>query len=206
MIQSLPRVLLAFALLAPLGLAACSPAGVALGAASGAAVAVAREKPVSDQVDDLGIDLAIQKAWFEAEPDIFLQIDVYVNNGDVLLTGIAHKPEIRVEAARIAWEQEGVVSLVNEVEVIGGGTGLAGYSRDAWISTQLLSRLTFDTSIRAINFTVDTVEGVIYLMGLAQNEAERERVINHARHIPYVRRIADYTKIKAPVVPVIAAR
>lgn len=192
-------------ILAVVAQAACSPTGLAVGAASGAAIAVAKDKPVSDQIDDVGIDLAIQRAWFEADPEIFLKADAYVNNGGVLLTGVTNSPKIRVEAARIAWEQEGVKTLVNEIQVAGGG-GLPGYARDAWISTQLLSRLTFDTSIRAINFTVDTVEGVIYLMGVAQNEEERERVISHARHIPYVRQIADYTRLKAPASPVIAAR
>ncbi|MEO1250217.1 MAG: BON domain-containing protein [Pseudomonadota bacterium] len=186
-------------------LSGCSPAGVAIGAASGAAVAVAREKPVGDQLDDLGIDLAIQRAWIEADPNIFLKIDAYVNNGNVLLTGVTEGPKIRVEAARLAWEQEGVKSLVNEIQVAGGG-GVAGFGRDAWISTQLLSRMTFDTSIRAVNYTVDTVEGVIYLMGIAQSEDERDRVIRHARQIPYVRQVSDYTRLKAPASPVIAER
>ena len=190
---------------AGLALAGCSPTGVAVGAASGAALSVAKEKPVGDQIDDLSIDLAIQRAWFEADPTIFLRVDAYVNNGDVLLTGTADGPKIRVEAARIAWQQEGVKSLVNEVH-ISGGTGLPGYARDAWITTQLISRLTFDTSIRAINYTIDTVEGTVYLMGIAQNDEERERVISHARHIPYVRQITDYTRIKTPASPVIAAR
>ena len=37
--------------------------------------------------------------------------------------------------------------------------GLPGFARDAWISTQLRSRITLDRRIRAINYTVDTVAG-----------------------------------------------
>ncbi|MEM8914266.1 MAG: BON domain-containing protein [Pseudomonadota bacterium] len=194
----------AFVLAGALWMAACSPAGLAIGAASGAAVSVAKEKPVGDQLDDLNIDLAIQKAWFDADPNLFIKIDAFVNDGNVLLTGLTNDPTVRVEAARIAWEQDGVKSLVNEVQIAGGG-GLAAYARDSWVTAQLLSRITFDTSIRAVNYTVDTVEGVIYLMGIAQNEGERDRVIRHARQIPYVRQISDYTRIKKPPGPVIAS-
>ena len=56
-----------FGVLALSALAGCSPAGLAVGAASGAAVSLSKEKPVDEQLDDLGIDVAIQKAWLEEE-------------------------------------------------------------------------------------------------------------------------------------------
>jgi hypothetical protein len=38
-------------------------------------------------------------------------------------------------------------------------------------------------------------------MGVAQNKAELQRVIDHARDIPYVRQVVSYVRIKEPAKP-----
>jgi hypothetical protein len=52
-----------------------------------------------------------------------------------------------------------------------------------------------------VNYNVDCVGGTIYLMGVAQNKAELQRVIDHARDIPYVRQVVSYVRIKDPAKP-----
>ena len=61
--------------------------------------------------------------------------------------------------------------------------------------------MTFDTSVLAINYSVETVDGVIYLMGIAQDRGELNRVIAHARQIPYVRGVVQYVRIKTEPSP-----
>ena len=50
--------------------------------------------------------------------------------------------------------------------------------------------------MRSINYNVDCVGGTIYLIGVAQDQAELERVIDHARDISYVRRVVSYVRLK----------
>ena len=55
----------------------------------------------------------------------------------------------------------------------------------------------FDSKIKAINYAIDTVNGTVYLMGVAQNEWELSLVSNHARSLDYVRRVVSHVRIKS---------
>ena len=50
--------------------------------------------------------------------------------------------------------------------------------------------------MRSINYNVDCVAGTIYLMGVAQDQAELQRVIDHARDISYVRNVVSFVRLK----------
>jgi osmotically-inducible protein OsmY len=47
-----------------------------------------------------------------------------------------------------------------------------------------------------VNYSVVTVNGVIYLMGLAQNQDEIDRVMDYARAIRYVRDVVSHVLVK----------
>ena len=50
--------------------------------------------------------------------------------------------------------------------------------------------------IKFINYNVDTVNGTVYLFGIAQNHEELERVIAVVRQTNYVENIVNYVTIK----------
>ena len=54
----------------------------------------------------------------------------------------------------------------------------------------------FDQDVRSVNYSIETVNQVIYLMGVAQDEAELQRVVDHARNVAYVRRVVSYVQMK----------
>jgi osmotically-inducible protein OsmY len=118
-----------------------------------------------------------------------------VHEGRVLLTGTAPKPEDRIDAVRHAWKVNGVQSVINEISVE-DDSGVLDLARDKWVSAQLRLKITFDGKIKAINYAIDTVNGTVYLMGVAQNEQELALVRNHARNIEYVRRVVSHVRIK----------
>lgn len=177
-------------------LSGCAAPVVLAGAATTGAVVAAEERSVGAVVDDTSIKLAINRAWLQSDSEIFSNLNTRVNEGRVLITGVVADPQQRLEAVRLAWQVRGVREVINEIEVA-QPAGFSGYARDTAISAQIESRLLFDTSIRSINYTVVTESRVVYLMGIAQDEAERARVIDHARQIPYVRRVVDYTRLKS---------
>jgi osmotically-inducible protein OsmY len=102
---------------------------------------------------------------------------------------------MRLDAVRLVWRAPGVREVINEIK-ISKQEGIGTYAQDSLISAQLVSRITFDSRIKSINYSVETVNGVVYVMGIAQNEAELERVRNHARQLPYVRRVVSYAVLK----------
>jgi len=193
-----PKPLVALALAAVLmggALSGCTPAGVAVGAAASAGVVAAQERPVSAAIDDVATEVEINALYLEHSTTLFIDVSVDSVEGRVLLTGKVEKPDTRIDAARLAWQAGGVLEVMNEIEVT-DQSGLLDYTRDVWISTQLRSELLLDKHVRSINYSVETVNGVVYLMGVAQHQSELERVVGHARDIAYVRRIVSYVRLK----------
>jgi osmotically-inducible protein OsmY len=95
----------------------------------------------------------------------------------------------------LAWKAYGVKEVINEIQVTAEGGPLM-IARDTWITTQLLSRITFDGTILAINYNIETVAGTVYLIGIAQNIDELDRVMAHTREITYVRKIISHVRVK----------
>lgn len=183
-------LLLCSALIIP----SCTPVGIATGAGATLGVAAAQDGGISSAATDVRIRAQINDLWFRSNVNSFLKLGLTVDQGRVLVTGVVQNPEERVEAIRLAWQPEGVKQVINEVQVA-DGAGVVGYGRDSWITTRLRTAMTFDRNIQSINYSIDTVKGVVYLIGTARNQAELNRVIEKARTIPDVKRVVSYVKL-----------
>jgi osmotically-inducible protein OsmY len=190
----LRAAILLLAGLLPLG--GCAPVVVG-GVAVGATVA-AQDRPVKTAIADSAIQTDIGRRLFEFDVDIFKRVDIEVVEGKVLLTGTVPDPQNRIDAARIAWQVDGVAEVINELEVRDTST-LSDAARDSWITTKLRSAILFDSEIQSINYTIDTVNKTVYLMGIAQTQEELDRVVGYAKRIDYVRRVVPYVRI-APAI------
>lgn len=181
------------------GLTACTPVGFATGAAATTGVAAASEGGIQGTLSDVKIRAAINDLWFRYNVETFAKLDLRVDQGRVLITGVVQNPEDRVEAVRLAWQPEGVKQVINEVQ-LADSPGITDYARDAWIGTRLRTALTFDSKVRSINYSIDVVKGNVYLMGVAQNENELNHVMEKARTIPDVKRVVSYVKLPGETV------
>ncbi len=185
-------LVLLLVLTSPLTLGGC--AGMLIGAGATAGVAAAQEGGVKRAWTDAQIQAEINKLWFQYDVDTFAKLDLTINQGRVLITGVVQNPEARVEAVRLAWQPKGVKQVINEIRVAKGG-GVTGFARDTWITSRLRAAITFDRNIQSINYSIDTVQGTVYLMGTAQNQQELNRVIEKARTIPDVKQVVSYVKL-----------
>ncbi|MFT6580223.1 MAG: osmotically-inducible protein OsmY [Alphaproteobacteria bacterium] len=177
------------------GISGCSRGSAVLGAGATAGTAALQERGFKTPITDTTIDAKINFVYLDNDVD-FKRITIDVHEGRVLLTGSVPKPVDRIEAVRLAWTVEGVGEVINEISVR-DGAGLLDAVRDRWVSAQLRLKITFDSKIHAINYTIDTVNGVVYLLGIAQDAAELRRVRNHASAMSYVRRVKSHVRIKA---------
>jgi osmotically-inducible protein OsmY len=169
--------------------------GAAIGAGASVATAASKERGLNNAARDLAIRTKISALWLDHSDALLTSADILISEGRVLLTGSVPTQKMRVDAVRLAWKAAGVKEVINEIRVTSSG-GTSGFARDGWISTKLKTRLTLDNQVFSINYSIDTVGGTIYLMGIAQNATELERVRNHARQIKYVRRIVSHVIMK----------
>ncbi len=173
------------------GLSGCVGAGVGAGATVG--VASAQEGGIPAAITDFKIQTQINSLWFQHDVDVFRKLDLTVNQGRVLITGVVQNPQHRVDAVRLAWQVSGVEQVINEIRVA-DSQGVAGFAKDTWITTQLRSKMVFEKKIQSINYSIDTVQGVVYLMGVAKNQEELNRAIDIARMVSGVKQVVSYVK------------
>lgn len=169
----------------------CTVWGTAAGAGAVGVTASQTEKGFGRSMSDTQIRIAINDKWLQADEEMFRKVNLQVQEGRVLLTGNVRLPEQRVEAVRLAWQAPGVREVINEIEV-NDTSGLSDLARDTWIGTQLKTKLLFDKDVSSIDYSIETVNQVIYLMGVARSQAELDRVVGHAKDIAYVRRVVNY--------------
>lgn len=205
------RVIMIFCILAVFILSGtvivgCTPIGIATGVGATAGIAAAKEGGLKQSLNDAKIEATINDLWFKYNVEMFRKLNLTVEQGRVLITGVVQNPEHRVEAIRLAWQAPYVKQVINEVQVA-DSEGLEGYVRDAWISAQLRAAILLDRDIASINYTIDTVQGVVYLMGNATDQEELNKVLEHARTTKYVRQVVSYVKMRGePVMEAGAGR
>ena len=171
-------------------LSGCAPAAVGIGSA--AIAAGTTEKGLSTSVGDTVIFAKLKDKFIKSDQSLVTGISSSVNNGSVLLTGRVETQEQKFLATKLAWEIKGVSEVVNEV-VVSQKPSLKDRAKDVSASAQLRAALIADKNVSSLNYSFDVVDGVIYLSGVAEDAAERDRVIAHAQKVKFAKDVVNYT-------------
>ena len=164
------------------------------GAAAGAMVAT-REKGIGGTMSDSNLCTKVKMNLYNFNADLHAKVSVSVQNQEVLLTGVVQDASWPQEAERLAKSVDGVKSVINNIETE-GEEGLGSMSSDSWITTRVRSSLLFEKDLYSLNYTVETVNGTVYLTGVGQDETEINRVVEIARNVGGVKKVVNHVKIK----------
>ena len=160
-----------------------------------------KEKGIGGSVSDTQISATIKTKLYQKDQEIHRRVGVNVQDGEVLLTGSLATRELIDEVEQIAWSVQGVKKVMNDMGISSDDSfGLTQGTTDSWITTQLKSSMLFDSSIKSINYSLKTVSGVVYIMGVAQDKSELNKVVQLARTTKGVQKVQSYVKIKDPKV------
>lgn len=174
---------------------ACTPLGVATTAGAMAATAAQEERGLDGAARDTVIAAAINAAWAQYDARLVVDTGLIVHERRVLLTGALETQDLMDAAVRIAWQADGVVEVINELRV-DPARSIGERARDALISGDMSRSLLFDAEIQSINYAVDVTDRTVYVMGVAQNQQELDRVLSWARNTDYVRRVVSHVRLK----------
>jgi len=123
------------------------------------------------------------------------QIDVTTTNGVVTLTGNVDTEEQKDQALALARNTKGVVSVVDMISTrrASGGGDAPDANRtvgetfdDAGITMRVKGRLLDDPLVKGLQIDVDTRDGVVFLTGSVESDAQRDKAIDLARHTEQV--------------------
>jgi osmotically-inducible protein OsmY len=165
-----------------------------VGSAASIGVAGMEERPLKVYAEDIAITAKIRYNLIEASEKFITSVGVAVYEGKALITGVVENEEIRAQALKLIWKTDGVKDVYNELQV--GDIRIRNMMKDGWITAQLQSKITFDKDVLAINYSIETVSGTVYLIGIANSQREIDRVIAHARSLGYVKRVISHVRIK----------
>lgn len=175
-----------------LSLSGCVSAVAGVGAA--AVAAGSTEKGLGTSISDGVIKAKISDEFIHTDIALFSDVSVSVNQGSVLLTGNVDQPQQRVQATQIAWQVRGVIEVINEINVKDKST-LKDVAKDLAAAAQLRAKLIGDQNVSSINFSVDVVNGTVFLSGIASSEAEMQSVVGHARELRFAQEVINYIRI-----------
>ncbi len=168
---------------------------VVIGTAATATV-ILREKTLEDTGQDVVIVSKIESSFLKLGlKNPGNSIDVTVNEGRVLLTGIARNLENAKVAAQVAWKVEGVKEVIDEIQAENESFRPRDFpkaAKDYFLTLRAEMALLFAREIATVNYKVTTVRGVVYIIGVAQDDAEMKRALGKIAKIRGVKKIVNY--------------
>ena len=176
-------------LLSSFALTSCIETAVGLGTA--AVAASTTEKGFSTSVSDTVIEAKLTDKFIKNDASFVTGVESSVSNGAVLMTGKLDTQDQKILATRLAWEIKGVKEVINEIQLV-SDKSIKTTAKDLAASAQLRAALIGDQEISSLNYSIDVVNGIVYLSGVAANEKERERVIAHAQALRFAKKVVNY--------------
>ncbi len=168
---------------------------VVVGSVAGATV-VAREKSLKNTKDDViiaaKIDAELLKNGAKTPQN---SVNVMVNEGRVLLTGIVRDVEMGKKAVIIVNKVAGVKEVIDEIQIDRQGFGVADFGdffRDSYITSAIKTKLFFKPSIASANYKISTIAGTVYLFGIAIDEENLKEVAATSSKTIGVRKVVNH--------------
>lgn len=189
------KFLISLALLstATANLSGCIP--VIGAAATTTGVWTAQERTVGSAIDDKTIWTAIKDVYFRSPDNQILSgVNVEVIQGRVLLSGSVDHEESMLKAVELAWKAKGVKEVINEIQIRQKSFG--NFALDSWVTTQVKSKLLVNEHVRSVNYHVETVNGIVYLFGIAKTQKELDVAAKIASTVPNVKKVVSHIQVE----------
>ena len=167
----------------------CAPLIGAAGIAS--LSSASKEKGLGASISDTIISTKISNKIFKYNPDLIKDTRVFVNNGSVLLTGKVKKPEDKIEFTKIIWKIKGVREVNNEVQII-DVSSIKNIARDIASLSEIRARILTNKKINSLNFSVDVINDIAYLSGIAENKEEMKLVKDNAASARFIKTVFNF--------------
>ena len=149
----------------------------------GSSVSIAYDpRTVGMQIDDSIMQKNLIGRLTLTDKKYIISISAKVLDGNIYLSGKVDEPEEKLKIIKMAWETKGARSVQSTV-TIKGNNNFKSTAKDILITSQLRTALIFNKLTKATNYTIDTINGKVYIFGIAMTKKEKEKVISEADQI-----------------------
>ncbi|MBQ4874950.1 MAG: BON domain-containing protein [Rickettsiaceae bacterium H1] len=168
----------------------CVPTVVAVGGIALAST-IQQEKSLGSTIDDSTIWAKINSTLIRQQQ--FFNINVTVSEGRVLLTGIVKDLSSSLAVVDLCWKYDGVKEVINEILIQEESESIL---KSSWITAQIKTKLLVEHAVKSFNYTVVTIDNIVYLFGIAQNNNELNKAINIASTVEGVEKVISHVRLK----------
>jgi osmotically-inducible protein OsmY len=130
--------------------------------------------------DKLAETIITQKIVSHNYKLVFLNVKVI--DGTAILSGRVERAEDKLKMTKFAWETAGIKAVRNDI-VIADQTSFQQRAKDILISSQLSTALLLNKKINSRNYNLETINGKVYIYGVARTTEELDEVIKEAKLI-----------------------
>jgi osmotically-inducible protein OsmY len=130
--------------------------------------------------DKLAETIITQKIVSHNYKLVFLNVKVI--DGTAILSGRVERAEDKLKMTKFAWETAGIKAVRNDI-VIADQTSFQQRAKDILISSQLSAALLLNKKINSRNYNLETINGKVYIYGVARTTEELDEVIKEAKLI-----------------------
>jgi len=166
-----------------------------------AGVVIARHKTVEETKNDTVIAAKLTKLFIEnGLKSSGGYVEFTVDEGRVLLTGVVDDLSFSRQAQDLSWKVEGVKEVIDEVEarnkMKSRFSRFARGTRDYLVTGHAATKLAFARDVSSVNYKIITVNGSLYLFGIADNEFEMKKALAIVAGISGVSRVVNHVILK----------
>ena len=154
----------------------------------------AQEKGLGTSISDKVIFVKLRNAIFDWDPSVSENVSLSVNNGSILVTGKVKDIDTKFQLTKIIWEINGVKEVNNKVQ-ISDTNNLKNIAKDLASLGEIKARLMASTKINSLNFSIDVVNNIAYISGVASSEEEISIVTQIAQEAKFIQEVQNFVKL-----------
>ena len=166
----------------------------------GGGVFASREKTIQDTRSDIAISVTLTADFITRGLKMpGNSVNFTVNEGRVLLTGIVRDSQKAKSAQEISWTAIGVKEVIDEIQLREEGMVFKDFPsafRDYLITAEVESRLLVTRDVIWPNYKITTVGSTVYLLGVAVNDFEMQRVLTIVSKIYGVEKVVNHVLLR----------
>ena len=154
----------------------------------------AQEKGLGTSFNDKVIYVKLRNAIYDWNPSVSENLSLSVDNGSILVTGKLKNIDTKVQLTKIIWEINGVKEVNNKVQ-ISETNNFKNIAKDLAALGEIKARLMGSTKLNSLNFSIDVVNSIAYISGVASSEEEISIVTQIAQEARFIKEVQNFVKL-----------
>jgi osmotically-inducible protein OsmY len=145
-------------------------------------------RSLGTQIDDSIMQKSLSIRVAQVNSKYILTVSTKVIDGHIYLNGTVDTVDEKILLTKLAWKIEGARTVKNNLKVK-DKFSLKNEAKDLLITSQIKVALLVNKKVKSVNYQINTVNQIIYIFGIAQNEEERREVIYEGKQILDVKNV-----------------